>query len=131
MKLSHSVSGAVRQFSYWIANGTVGHPLLQGIDYFDEFKENPSLLETVYAIFINNLEIDENGNYRQTLFNDNEDKWSTFYMGDDGTFTMYVDIVEDVYAKNSCMPQEERYPIGNKTIDEMFNDIKMKYNTNE
>lgn len=31
MKLSHSVSGAVRQFSYWIANGTVGYPLLEGI----------------------------------------------------------------------------------------------------
>lgn len=51
MKLSHSVSGAVRQFSYWIANGTVGYPLLEGIDYFDEFRECPSLLETVYAIF--------------------------------------------------------------------------------
>ena len=61
MKLSHSVSGAVRQFSYWIANGTVGYPLLEGIDYFDEFRESPSLLETVYAIFINNLEVDENG----------------------------------------------------------------------
>ena len=61
MKLSHSVSGAIRQFSYWIANGTVGYPLLEGIDYFDEFKESPSLLEIVYAIFINNLEVDENG----------------------------------------------------------------------
>lgn len=61
MKLSHSVSGAVRQFSYWIANGTAGYPLLEGIDYFSEFKESPSLLETVYAIFMNNLELDENG----------------------------------------------------------------------
>ncbi len=61
MKLSHSVSGAVRQFSYYIANGTVGYPLLNGIDYFNEFQESPSLLETVYAIFINNLEVDENG----------------------------------------------------------------------
>ena len=31
MKISHSVSGAVRQFSYWIANGTVGYPLLEEI----------------------------------------------------------------------------------------------------
>ena len=61
MKLNHSVSGAVRLFSYWIANGTVGYPLLEGIDYFSEFKESPSLLETVYAIFMNNLELDENG----------------------------------------------------------------------
>ena len=34
MKLSHSVSGPVRRFSYWIANGTVGYPLLEGIDYY-------------------------------------------------------------------------------------------------
>ena len=62
MKINRSISSAVRQFSYWIANGTVGYPLLEGIDYFDEFKESPSLLEQVYAIFINNLEVDENGN---------------------------------------------------------------------
>ena len=28
-----SFSGALRTFSFWIANGTVGHPLLDGIDY--------------------------------------------------------------------------------------------------
>lgn len=39
----------------------MGYPLLEGIDYFSEFKESPSLLETVYAIFMNNLELDENG----------------------------------------------------------------------
>ena len=61
MKVTHSVSGAVRQFSYWIANGTVGYPLLERIDYFSEFKESASLLETVYAVFMNNLELDENG----------------------------------------------------------------------
>lgn len=61
MNLSKSVSGAIRQFSFWIANGTVGYPLLNGIDYFNEFRESPSLLETVYAIFVNNLEIDDNG----------------------------------------------------------------------
>lgn len=62
MKVSHSVSGAVRRFSYWIANGTVGHPLLNDVDYFREFQDSPSLLEQVYAIFINNLELDERGN---------------------------------------------------------------------
>lgn len=68
MKLSHSVSGAVRQFSFWIANGTVGYPLLKGIDYFKAIQESPSLLETVYAIFINNLELDENGKVLNTKY---------------------------------------------------------------
>ena len=58
--LSHSVSGAIRTFSLWIANRTVGQPLLDGIDYSCVFQE-PSALEQVYAIYANVLEFDENG----------------------------------------------------------------------
>lgn len=58
--LSHSFSGALRQFSFWIANGSVGHPLLEGIDYTCIFCE-PSALEQVYAIFANVIELDEGG----------------------------------------------------------------------
>lgn len=61
MKLSRSFSGALRTFSYWIANGTVGYPLLEGIDYISVFREEPSLLESAYAVFANNIELDENG----------------------------------------------------------------------
>jgi hypothetical protein len=59
-KLSHSVSGALRTFSFWIANGTVGHPLLDKIDYKCIFEE-PSALEAAYAIYANVLEFDESG----------------------------------------------------------------------
>ena len=59
-KLSHSVSGEVRQFSYWVANRTVGQPILDGVDYSSIFEE-PSDLEQAYAIFVNVLEIDEAG----------------------------------------------------------------------
>lgn len=45
----------------FIANGTVGYPLLEGIDYISVFREEPSLLETAYAIFANNIEMDEDG----------------------------------------------------------------------
>jgi hypothetical protein len=58
--LSHSFSGALRTFSFWVANKTVGHPLLDGIDYSCIFQE-PSALEQVYAIFANVLELDDNG----------------------------------------------------------------------
>jgi len=61
-KLSNSVSGAFRQFSFWIANGTVGYPLLEGVDYRVILQDEPSALEMVYAIFANVLEIDEQGN---------------------------------------------------------------------
>jgi hypothetical protein len=59
-KLSHSASGAIRLFSFWLANRTVGLPLLEGIDYGCIFEE-PSALEQTYAIFANVLELDVNG----------------------------------------------------------------------
>jgi hypothetical protein len=59
-KLSSSVSAAVRQFSFWVANRSVGQPLLEGIDYSCIFEE-PSALEQVYAVFINVLEVDAEG----------------------------------------------------------------------
>ncbi|MCL9662281.1 hypothetical protein L2089_16415 [Paenibacillus hunanensis] len=59
-KLSPSFSGALRTFSFWIANGTVGMPLLKGIDYSCIFEE-PSALEQAYAIFANVIEMDDEG----------------------------------------------------------------------
>ncbi|MFN8674381.1 MAG: hypothetical protein U0457_20165 [Candidatus Sericytochromatia bacterium] len=58
MKLSKELSSTLRKFSFWLANGTVGLPLLENIDYTCIFSE-PSALEQVYAIFVNVLEIDE------------------------------------------------------------------------
>ncbi|MEP3890421.1 MAG: hypothetical protein ABJN69_08125 [Hellea sp.] len=60
-KLSESVSGAIRQFSYWVANGTVGNPLLKDVDYRSILTEEPSALEAAYAIFANVLEFDDAG----------------------------------------------------------------------
>jgi hypothetical protein len=59
-KLSHSFSGALRTFSFWLANGTVGTPLLDGIDYSCIFEE-PSALEITYAIYANVIELDADG----------------------------------------------------------------------
>lgn len=50
-----------------------------------------------------------------------EKEWERFYMGDDGSFTFYIDLVKMEYAKNSLAT--ERFPIENKTIDEMFQHI--------
>lgn len=62
MKVSQYVSGAVRQFSMWFAKGTIGYPLLEGIDYTGEIlKEESSFAEQAFAIFMNNLELDEDG----------------------------------------------------------------------
>ncbi len=62
MKVNRYVSGAVRRFAYWFAHGTLGYPLLEGIDYLDEtLKEESSFAERAFAIFMNNLELDGDG----------------------------------------------------------------------
>ena len=58
-KLSLSARGAIRQFAFWVANRSVGHPLLNGIDYTCIFEE-PSAMEQAFAIFVNVLEFDAN-----------------------------------------------------------------------
>lgn len=46
-----------------------------------------------------------------------DEDWNEFYMGDDGTMTFYIDMVEGTFGKNSLAT--ERYPIMDN-IDEMF-----------
>ncbi|MCY7259877.1 hypothetical protein RZO07_16940 [Pseudomonas protegens] len=60
-QLSPEFSGALRTFSFWVANGTLGYPLLEGVDYRSCLSEEPSMLEMAYAIFANVLELDEEG----------------------------------------------------------------------
>ena len=60
-KLSPEFRGALRTFSFWIANESVGHPLLEGIDYRPEMLASPSLMEQAYAIFANVIEFSDDG----------------------------------------------------------------------
>jgi hypothetical protein len=53
-----SYVGALRIFSFWIANGTVGLSLLEGIGLF-LYIEKPSGLEQAYAICANVIEMDD------------------------------------------------------------------------
>ena len=52
-----------------------------------------------------------------------EEEIPKYYMGDDGKFTMYVDLVKKEYAKNSI--SEERYSLSDlATVEEIFAKIK-------
>ena len=60
-RLSHGSSGAIRRFAGWVARGSVGHPMLDGVDYWRELADSPSQMETCFAIFANVLELDDRG----------------------------------------------------------------------
>lgn len=108
--------------------------LQRGINYHkqhDEFIKN----NTKY-LFDN---LDEIKSYFKVLSFDNlaieqlkvqrilsSEEWDEFYMGDDGGYTFYIDMVKGEFAKNSI--SKERFPIGDKTMDEMFHFIQNKYN---
>ena len=50
-----------------------------------------------------------------------EEDWEQFYMGDDGSATMYVDMVNREFAKSST--STERYPIEDDIVT-MFEKIR-------
>ena len=59
--LSHGASGAIRRFAGWVARGSVGYPVLDGINYWDELKDSPSQMEICFAVLANVLELDNDG----------------------------------------------------------------------
>lgn len=113
----------------------LGYKYLQrGISYSDDNqyiidknwkylkKELPKIIANNYfqLISFDNLSLNQLDVKR--LLSDKE--WEEFYMGDDGKYTFYIDMVKGEFSKNSIA--SERYPIGDKTIDEMFKFIISK-----
>lgn len=49
-----------------------------------------------------------------------EDEWKKKYMGNDGRFSMYIDLVNQTCARNSCVPKDKQYTF---TIDTKLHDI--------
>ena len=48
-----------------------------------------------------------------------DDEWEEFYMGDDGNFTYYIDMVERKFAQSSTAPFDKRHDLLD-SVDEMF-----------
>jgi hypothetical protein len=69
MKLSNSFSGALRTFAYFMASGT--HYKLEGIEYLSLYGEEPSAIEKAFAIYVNVLELDENGQVLNAKYAEN------------------------------------------------------------
>lgn len=61
------IRGAFSWFAQWVAHGSVGHPMLDGIDYSDVLRDG-SAMEQVFAVFGNVLRIGPDGepiNFRE------------------------------------------------------------------
>lgn len=82
------------------------------------YTQLPSFFRSDMVISFDNLAIKQL-NAKRFFTND---MWSSFYMGDDGTFTMYMDLVEKTYAVSST--KTKRWDITDKSIDAMFADVR-------
>lgn len=112
--------------------------LNRGKTYFDNYEYqivyNMEMLKTKLqempgwfkVISFDNLAL-EQLNVREVLFANKEDEWERFYMGDDGSATMYVDAVKEQFSKNSCMSDKERFSSKGMTLVDMFTEIGTKY----
>ena len=72
-----------------------------------------NFLRTLHLSF-DNLALDQL-NIKNHLTNE---EWNNFYMGDDGTSTMYIDLVKRKYAKTST--SLERYSLDEYSLKEFF-----------
>lgn len=86
----------------------------------------PKMVNECKVVSFDNLAI-EQLSVKELLFKGKEDEWNEFYMGDDGNFTLYIDAVNQTFAKNSCMPKEERFHIDGRSMTDMFNFIRDRY----
>ena len=102
--------------------------LRRGVDWYDTDHENiivkqmwlrenlESILSKFNVVSFDNLAITQLDVKR--LMSDEE--WEEFYMGDDGTMTFYIDLVDEQFGKNSLAT--ERFPVMDN-IDDMFRKI--------
>ena len=74
--------------------------------------------DTLKSISFDGLALDQL-NIRQVI---DEEIYKRFYAGNEGAYSFYLDMVDMTYAQSSII--ENHQPIGNKSIQEMFESIK-------
>ncbi len=83
------------------------------------YRELPSIIKHFKVVSFDNLAI-EQLNVKRLM---SDKQWNEFYMGDDGQFTMYIDMVEKLFAR--CSISNKRYKLEND-VKNMFKTVKME-----
>ena len=91
-----------------------GDEIKEGIDWL--CNELPEIQRYYKLISFDNLALE------QLKVRDWIDKkvWDTCYMGDDGKYTMYLDMVKEEFAMSSVSP---RYKINSNSVEELFRQV--------
>lgn len=104
--------------------------LRRGGDWYSEDHENitvkqmwlkenlVNIIEHFKVVSFDNLAIEQLEVQRLM----SQEEWDEFYMGDDGSMTYYIDMVEQKFARSSTADFDKRYDLLN-SVDEMFKKI--------
>ena len=76
------------------------------------FNELPELSKHFKVVSFDNLALKQLNPKRMLT----EEEWNEYYMGDDGTMTMFIDIVNQTFSTSSTTPEDARH--------KMLDDIK-------
>lgn len=108
-----------------------GHDYLA--EYPDEVRRNQQWLydnigELIYsdkyrAVAFDNLALEQLDLQRVIP----DDQWQRFYQGDEGTSSMFVDLVDGTFGVSSLVPKSGMLPIMD-TVEEMFSVVKNRRN---
>ena len=105
-----------KTFGRGVAYGEIMDPIIKKNQ--QELKDKlPSLIPHFKAVSFDNLAINQLG--VQDILSPED--WDSFYMGEEGQFTMYIDAVKGEYAV--CSIAEERFPLKDD-IEPMFKHIR-------
>lgn len=83
------------------------------------YRELPNIIKRFKVVSFDNLAI-EQLNVKRLM---SDKQWNEFYMGDDGQFTMYIDMVNKEFAR--CSVSDKRHKLMNN-IKDMFQIVKME-----
>lgn len=79
------------------------------------------IIKQFKVVSFDNLAI-EHLNVRRLM---SDGDWNEFYMGDDGLFTYYIDMVERKFARSSTADLDKRYELLD-SVDDMFKKLHLK-----
>ena len=132
----HSINGVLSPDNYEILKDNelklliLGYKQLRrGVEYYESHEDNvrelqswlydnlEEMLNHFKVVSFDNLAIKQL-DVKRLL---NSEQWAEFYMGDDGNYTFYIDMVDGMFAKNSL--SMERWHIMDN-IDDMFRVVR-------
>lgn len=83
------------------------------------YTELPELVNHFNVVSFDNLALKQLNPKRLLT----DEQWNMYYAGEDGTHTMFIDLVNNTYSTSSTTPEEERKPLL-EDIKPMFEDIR-------